>query len=125
MSKLSEKMAAKLRERRNRMNAMVDEELRLLREHVHDRLVADGESGLVDCPIVDQTVRRMHRLHALDLPPDWEKRIPKYCRDTSKQNAWARKSPSPTCVFSDPELKPLAQMLLDVRTARISRRAGR
>lgn len=124
MTKVSKKLTAKLRAQRARMSAMAEQELRMLREQVHDQLVANGEAGLVDCPIVDQTISRMHRLHALNLPANWEKRIPRYCRDTSMQNAWARKSPSPTCAFSDLQLKPLARMLLAVRAARTSRRAG-
>ncbi len=123
MSKVSKKMAAELREQRKRMNARADQELRIVREHVLDRLSQQGAPELVDCPIVEQTIRRLHRLHALTLPDHWDKRFPRYVRDKSEQNAWARSAPTPACQFTAAQLRPLARLLVQVRMTRFMRGA--
>ena len=119
---ISNHLAGKLREQRAQMSAQADKEFRLVEECVHEWIVARDESALLGCPILNETIRRIHRLHELHLPEGWHTKIPKYCLNTSRQNAWARTSPTPHHELSEPQLKPLAKLLVQVRA---SRTAGR
>lgn len=125
MSKLSKETRARLLEQRAKVDALVEQEFADVRDHVLGRLNASGNADLIDCPIAEQVIRRLHREWALSLPDNWEKRMPRYVRDASQQNAWAREASAPTFEFGVGQLRPLARLLVQVRLARSARRSVR